>query len=177
MLGRVAAGEAEAIHECITRYGPLVWSIARRFAQAEAEAEAEEASAAIFVELWNHAGRYDPKLVSEAVFITMVARRHMLDRLRSRPERPAPEPAPDSLSSSEQHSEIERCTEASIAAGVLATLDPHQRRLLSLAIGQGMTYEEIAAVSSVEPHAVKSLVRRALVAVRKRLQAQDGSAA
>ena len=155
------------MRECIGRYGPLVWSIARRFARSEAEAE--EAAAAIFVELWNHAGRFDPKLVSEAVFVTVVARRHMLERLHALPERPKLEPAPDSLSSSEQHSEVERCNEASLAAGVLATLGPQQRRLLSLAIGQGMTYEEIARACSVEPRAARSLVRKAVVAVRKRL--------
>lgn len=129
---------------------------------------------AIFVELWNHAGRYDPELVSEAVFVTVLARRHMLDRLRAAPQRPEIEPAPDSLKASEQHSELERCNEASIAAGILAALGPQQRRLLSLAIGQGMTYDEIAAACAVEPRAVRSLVRKALVAVRKRLPSRRG---
>jgi RNA polymerase sigma-70 factor, ECF subfamily len=104
----------------------------------------------------------------------MIARRRMIDRLRRAQRRPQLRPVPDSLIGSE-HAAIERSAEASIAVGVLATLDPHQRRVLSLAIGQGMTHAEIAEATSMPLGTVKSLVRRALVAVRKRLLAQGGA--
>jgi len=149
-----------------------VWSIARRFAPTEPEAE--DATQEIFIELWKHAGRYDPSAGSEATFITVLARRRMIDRLRRAERRPKLSPAPDALASTETHAQIERSVEASIAAGVLATLEPRQRRVLSLAIGQGMTHSEIAAATDMPLGTVKSLVRRALVAVRKRLRAQEG---
>jgi RNA polymerase sigma-70 factor (ECF subfamily) len=168
LLGHVAAGDRAAVRQCISRYGPLVWSLARRFAASEVEAE--DAAREIFVALWSHAARFDPAVVSEPVFITMVARRCMIERLRQAAQRPALRPAPDSLASSEQHTEFERCAEARTAAGVLATLEPRQRRVLSLAIGQGMTFAEVAEITGVPIKEVKLLVRRALVAVRKRLQ-------
>ncbi|PRQ06593.1 RNA polymerase sigma factor [Enhygromyxa salina] len=158
------------MRECISRYGPLVWSIARRFAPDASD----EATKEIFVELWKHAGRFDPRAGSEPVFIAMIARRCMLDRLRSIVPRPKLKPAPDSLASSEQHTASERCVEAATAAGVLATLDPRQRRILSLAVGQGMTHEEIAGATATQLGTVKSLVRRALIAVRKRLSQHEG---
>lgn len=166
LLGLVAAGDAAAVRQCIVTYGPLVWTIARRFAPTPAEAE--DAAQEIFIELWKHAGRFDPAVASESAFVTMIARRRMIDRLRRAQRRPDLKPVPDTLASNE-HVEIERCAEASIAAGVLATLDPHQRRVLSLAIGQGMTHAEIAEATAMPLGTVKSLVRRALVAVRKRL--------
>jgi RNA polymerase sigma-70 factor (ECF subfamily) len=156
------------VRECISEYGPLVWSIARRFAPSTGEAE--DAVQEIFLELWTHAGRYDPALASEPVFITMIARRRMLERLRRAEQRPQLKPVPDY--SGVEGSIVERCPEVTIAAGVLATLDPRQRRVLSLAIGQGMTHAELAEATTMPIEQVKSLARRALVAVRKRLLAR-----
>jgi RNA polymerase sigma-70 factor (ECF subfamily) len=104
----------------------------------------------------------------------MIARRYLLDRQRTTEPRPTVQP--DSLASSEPPTPSERCPEATLAAGVLATLDPSQRRMLSLAMGRGMTYAEIGKATASSPDAAKSLARRALVAVRKRLQARQGEA-
>jgi RNA polymerase sigma factor (sigma-70 family) len=162
----VAAGDRAAIRQCIARHGPIAWAIARRFAVSDQEARA--AVVDIFDELSRRAGDYDPDAISEPAFITMIARRWMIETLW-REQRPTLKP--DALSEGEAVMGIERCVEASIAAGVLASLDPHQRQILSLAIGQGMTHAEVAEATAAPVEVVKSLVRRALVAVRKRLQA------
>ncbi len=166
LLGRVATGDPNAARLCIAEYGPLVWSISRRMAPNSSEAE--DAVQEIFIELWKHAGRYDPALASEPAFVTMIARRRMIDRLRRAERRPQLKPMPDSLVG-EQHDAIERCVEASLAASALAALDPRQRRVLTLAIGHGMTHAEISELTEMPIGTVKSLVRRALVAVRKRV--------
>lgn len=159
------------MRQCIHEYGPLVWSIARRVAPTGEDAE--DAVQEIFSELWKHAGRYDPALASEPVFVTMIARRRMLERSRRSDHRAQRKPAPDTFTGMDG-SPVERCLEASVAAGVLATLDPRQRRVLSLAIGQGMTHAELAKATGMPIDQAKSLVRRALVAVRKRLLARGG---
>jgi RNA polymerase sigma-70 factor (ECF subfamily) len=169
-----AAGDPAAVQQCITRYGSLVWSIARR--SCASEAEAEVLTRDIFAQLWQQAARYEPSIGSEPLFITIVARRHLLDRLRATEPRPNLRPIQDPLASAEPPAQIERCPEATLAASVLATLDPGQRRTLSLAVGQGMTYAEVGQHASSSADAAKSLVRRALVAVRKRLQARQGEA-
>jgi RNA polymerase sigma-70 factor (ECF subfamily) len=143
-----------------------VWSIARRMAPGPAQAE--DAVQEIFVELWKHAGRYDPGEASEPAFVTMIARRRMIDRLRHAERRPRLKPMPDALVG-EQHDAIERCAEAALAASTLAALDPRQRRALTLAIGHGMTHAEISTHTEMPLATVKSLVRKALVAVRKRM--------
>lgn len=169
LLGRVAAGDAAAVRACIAEHGPLVWSVARRFSASSAEAE--DAAQDIFIELWKHAGRFDPGQASERTFVAMIARRRMIDRLRAAQRRPALKPMPEAMAGDE-HATLERSAEAMLAASALATLDPKQRRVLSLAIGQGMTHGEIAEALSMPLGTVKSLVRRALVAVRKRLLAE-----
>jgi RNA polymerase sigma-70 factor (ECF subfamily) len=113
-------------------------------------------------------------LASEPAFITMLARRCVIERLRDRVPRPPRQPMPDSLGASEQASPVERCPEALAASAVLASMDPRQRRAVSLAIGQAMTYAEVAAHADMTTSSAKSLLRRALVAVRKRVQARQG---
>lgn len=151
-----------------------MWSLARRSCASEAEAEALTRD--IFAQLWQQAARYEPSIGSEPLFITIVARRTVLDRLRATEPRPSLRSNQDPLASAEPPPQIDRCPEASLAASVLATLDPGQRRVLSLAVGQGLTYAEVGQATASSTDAAKSLVRRALVAVRKRLQARQGEA-
>jgi RNA polymerase sigma-70 factor (ECF subfamily) len=63
LLARVAAGEAEAVRECLARYGNLVWSLARRFEPTEAEDAVQE----VFLDLWKSAPRFDPQIASEQI--------------------------------------------------------------------------------------------------------------
>ncbi|MFO7567286.1 MAG: sigma-70 family RNA polymerase sigma factor [Enhygromyxa sp.] len=168
LLAQVAAGDPVAVRQCIVEYGPLVWSIARRFASTRVEAE--DAVEEIFLELWKRVGRYDPALASEPAFVAMLARRRMLER-RPDQRRPRIRPSSEDFAGLERAG-LERCPEAALAASVLANLDPPQRRVVSLAVGQGMSHAELAQASDMPLASVKSLVRRALVAVRKRLLAR-----
>lgn len=170
LLTRVAAGDPLALRQCIAEYGPLIWSIARRMSPSPSEAE--DAVQEIFIELWKSAGRFDPSIASEPAYVTMIARRRLIDRLRRAERRPQIKPMVDSLIG-DQHAAIERSAEAAIAASTLAALDPRQRRVLSLAIGHGLTHTEIAELTELPVGTVKSLVRRALVAVRRRLLPED----
>src|SRR3954470_11204914 len=87
LLGRVAAGDQQAVRECLARYGGLVWSIARRFEGNDAEDAVQE----IFLDLWRSAPRFDPQLSSEPAFVAMLARRRLIDRRRMRQRRPTTE--------------------------------------------------------------------------------------
>ena len=68
--------------ECLQKYGGLVWSIARKLCPNHADAE--DAVQEVFIEVWRHAGRFDPQVASEATYITMIARRRLIDRFRRR---------------------------------------------------------------------------------------------
>ena len=80
LLERIGRGDRTAVAECIDTYGGLVWSLARQF-QAN-EADAEESVQEIFMEIWTRANRYDAGKASEATFISMLARRRLIDRIR-----------------------------------------------------------------------------------------------
>src|SRR5580765_5760245 len=138
LLGRVAAGDRSAMRECLSRYGGLVWSIAKKFDASDAEDAVQE----IFVEVWKSAARFDAKIASEAVFVAMIARRRLIDRRRTRARRPtteviSDEPPPDA-------SGPDTCAEAAQAARALERLRPEQRKVLVMATCHGMSHGEIA---------------------------------
>jgi RNA polymerase sigma factor (sigma-70 family) len=80
ILERVARGDQQAVRECIDEFGGLVWAIARRMTRSRADAE--DAVQEIFVDVWRSAARYDSVQGSEKVFITTIARRRLIDRIR-----------------------------------------------------------------------------------------------
>ncbi|MEL6543477.1 MAG: sigma-70 family RNA polymerase sigma factor [Myxococcota bacterium] len=82
LLERIAAGDAAAVRACVSTYGGLVWSLARR--HLSNEADAEEAVQDAFMSLWKSADRFDPDRAEEATFVAMIARRRIIDRARKR---------------------------------------------------------------------------------------------
>jgi len=80
VLRRIAGGLSAAVRECIDRYGALIWSLARRLSRSSPDAE--DATQEIFLDLWRNAGRFDESKGSEKLFIAMLARRRLIDRLR-----------------------------------------------------------------------------------------------
>lgn len=168
ILDRVAAGDARAVQECIDTYGGLIWSLARRWCSRSGDAE--DAVQDIFIELWKIAGRFDPKKSSEKTFVSMIARRRLIDRLRRSGSRPELRPIEDAATVAGcDATHIETNAEASIAAQVLATLRPEQRLCLELSIHQGMSHGEIADAINLPLGTVKSHIRRGLATLRDRL--------
>jgi RNA polymerase sigma factor (sigma-70 family) len=170
ILHRIAAGEAAAVQECIDRYGGLVQSLARRFCARRDEVE--DAVQEVFVDLWRKAARYDPSLSAEIAFVTMIARRRLIDHSRRRKEVAGSglvdDELPGKLSAAGQE-RVEVCDEADHAAKALAKLRPEQQRVLKLAIYDGLSHEQIASATELPLGTVKTHVRRGLARVRELL--------
>jgi RNA polymerase sigma-70 factor (ECF subfamily) len=132
-------------------------------------ADAEDAVQEIFVDLWKSAARFNPAGSSEPVFVTMIARRRLIDRLRTRKRRPSTEPISEprmALPDPKGAVHAETFAEASRAASAMDRLRPEQRQVLLLAIRQGLSQEEIAEALQMPLGTVKSHARRALSTLR-----------
>lgn len=168
ILERIAAGEQAAVKECMDVYGGLIWSLARRM--GESAADAEDATQEIFLEVWKSAARFDPSMGSEAVFLTTIARRRLIDRLRARKRRPKTEEF-DELADVEPTAgtDPEGMLEADAAHArrALARLEPAQREILLLGIVEGLTHSEIATMTGKPLGTVKTQLRRGLIRVRE----------
>ncbi|GAC1303138.1 MAG: sigma-70 family RNA polymerase sigma factor [Steroidobacteraceae bacterium] len=167
VLQRIATGEPAAVRECIDEYGALVWSIARRLSRTPADAE--DATQEIFLDIWRSAGRFDATQGSDKVFIAMIARRRLIDRLRKTSSEP-PMDSVDVLESvawSDPGTASETSLEAEQAARALQELRPEQREVLELGLLHGLSQSEIATRLGMPLGTVKSFMRRGLIKVRE----------
>jgi RNA polymerase sigma-70 factor (ECF subfamily) len=169
VLTRIAQGDARAVRECIDQFGGLVWAIARRLTRSHADAE--DAVQEIFTDIWRSAGRFDPAQGSEKVFITTIARRRLIDKIRRVSSQPDMEPteALDVIAWADPGTRAEICTEAEQAARAVAQLRPDQQRVIELGLLRGMTHSEIAAALDMPLGTVKTQMRRGLIQVRQLL--------
>lgn len=86
LMSRVASGDESAIAELYDRFGALVFKASRQVLNSRAEAE--DASQEIFVRLWKTADRFDPRRARLVTWVMLIARRHLIDRLRRKVSRP-----------------------------------------------------------------------------------------
>ena len=167
VLPRVASGEAAAVEECLDRYGGLVWSLARRYCSAVADAE--DAVQEVFVELWRCADRFDPDIAAEATFVTMIARRRIIDLLRRRRAPQRDEALVEDVvdpAATHEFGGVERTEEVERIRAFMVQLRDEERRVLELAISEGLSQSKIAQITGWPLGTVKSHARRGMAKLR-----------
>lgn len=172
LLERIARGDQQAVRQCIDEFGGLVWAIARRMTRSRADAE--DAVQEIFVDVWRSAGRFDATQGSEKVFITTIARRRLIDRIRRG--------RMDSLCDDEEALEDIRFADwsnggevradAERAAAAVSRLRPDQLKVLRMGLLEGLTHSEIAEATGMPLGTVKTQMRRGLIQVRQWLNVE-----
>jgi RNA polymerase sigma factor (sigma-70 family) len=167
VLARVARGESQAVRECIDEFGGLVWAIARRMTRSRADAE--DAVQEIFVDVWRSAARFDAAQGSEKVFISTIARRRLIDRMRRgrMSHLMDSDECLEDVRWAQPGNEGEIRVEAERAAAVVARLKPDQRKVLRMGLLEGMTHSEIATATGMPLGTVKTQMRRGLIQVRQ----------
>ena len=147
-------------------FGGLVWSLARRMSTSAADAE--DATQEIFLEIWKSAARYDAALGSEAVFVTTIARRRLIDRMRARKRRPRTEEFDETVAIDPVPGVADSAlaAEAALAARALEQLGDAEREVLLMGIVDGLTHSEIATATGKPLGTVKTHMRRGLKKIR-----------
>ncbi|MGQ0626875.1 MAG: RNA polymerase sigma factor [Phycisphaerales bacterium] len=182
LLHKVAKGDDQAMDELLDRYGGLVYSLARRFCYETSEVD--DAVQEVFVAIWQSAHRFDQAIGTEETFVSMLARRRLIDRRRRTIRRRAgqvdadvgvmddgvrtrhaPPPGADPLT---LESEL-----IDKALALLDALKPDQQTCLRLSIARGLSHEEIARATGIPLGTVKTHVRRGLIALRDALNAPN----
>jgi len=169
LLKRIAIGDKAAVQQCLKQYGGLVWSLSRRMTTTAEDAE--DATQDIFLDLWKHASKFDPAKSSEATFIAMIARRRLIDRMRSSGRTPKMESIEiaGELHGGRVDESIDAGIDANRALTALAGLDPTHREAIWLSVVLGLTHREIAEKMGLPLGTVKTNIRRGLLRVREML--------
>jgi RNA polymerase sigma factor (sigma-70 family) len=170
ILERVAEGDQAAVGDFISRYGDLVWSLARRYLGTHMEAE--DAVQEIFIEIWKNAGRYDRNVASEVAVISTITRRRLIDRLRNFERRPGMDSIDDQVGANQPAVAATLDDDAEVAQveRVLAGMDPKHRQILAMSLYEGYSHSEIAEALDMPLGTVKTRVRRGLMHVREQLK-------
>jgi RNA polymerase sigma factor (sigma-70 family) len=167
ILMRIAAGDEMAVGDCISQYGNLIWALAKKFTPKQEDAE--DAVQEIFMEIWQNAARYDSSKASESTFISIIARRRLIDRLRKIYRRPVIQSIEDVFESAPNvfESQLNTKIQANQAVEAMKELRSEQREMMILNIYDGMSHGEISQKLDVPLGTVKTHIRRGFQRVRE----------
>jgi RNA polymerase sigma factor (sigma-70 family) len=167
ILTRIAAGDETAVNDCINQYGNLIWALAKKFTPKPEDAE--DAVQEIFMEIWQNARRYDSAKASESTFISIIARRRLIDRLRKVYRRPAIQSIEDTFETAPNVFETQLNTkiQANQAVEAMKNLRTEQREMMILNIYDGMSHGEISEKLNIPLGTVKTHIRRGFKRVRE----------
>lgn len=171
LMSRVASGDEAAIAELYDRFGALVFKASRQVLNSRAEAE--DASQEIFVRLWKTADRFDPRRARLVTWVMLIARRHLIDRLRrkvARPEVLGLESENEAGFMPEGSSEVPVAREANPAlAARIQELPALQREVIERTYLKGFTLREVSEQLNAPLGTVKSALSRGLSRLRERM--------
>lgn len=173
LLRAVATGDEDALGRLYDRHARLVFTTARRMVIDRQVAE--EVVQDVYVKVWRHAGRFDPRKGEFVNWLLTVTQRTALDRLRRRRlplaadeefdwagealgaiEDAAPGPLDQAL----------RSADAATIQQAMKHLSEAHRQTVVLAYFHGLTREEIGERMRVPVGTVKSRLKYALDRLR-----------
>ncbi|HWB33794.1 MAG TPA: sigma-70 family RNA polymerase sigma factor [Candidatus Paceibacterota bacterium] len=173
LIAAYLAGEEGAFALVVERHLKSVYSFARRFANREEDAE--DIVQDTFLKAWKSVNRYDPESSKFKTWLMRIARNTTIDHMRKKKSLPMSyfdtddgnvvlegledaAPLPDEAFLRTQSDEnVRRAVEE---------LKPAQREVVLLHYMSGLTFEEIGQALDKPPNTVKSIHRRALIALR-----------
>ncbi|GGR07104.1 RNA polymerase [Deinococcus ruber] len=167
LMARLHFGDGAALAELYARLGPHVYALC--FELLQSREDAEEVLQDTFARLSSGPHLYRPELGSPRAYVYTVARNTALSRLRARKARPTSlDPAlvpAERLAAHTQDLDVRSSVHTA-----METLPRSDQRLLLDAFFQGLTHPEIATARSMPLGTVKTRLRRALLAMRRRLE-------
>ena len=171
-LSQCALGDEEAFANLYDRVSPRVYGLCLRVLRDPAQAE--EVAQEVLIEVWRSAAKFDQRRGSAQAWITTLAHRRAVDRVRSeqastnRERKAAAGNADvdyDSVSeiatSRIEQRQVRRC---------LKTLSELQRQAITLAYFGGHTYRQVAGLLESAVPTIKTRIRDGLIRLRDCLE-------
>jgi RNA polymerase sigma-70 factor (ECF subfamily) len=176
LMSQVGRGDQAAFAELYDATAALVHGVVRRVLRDPAQSD--EVTQEVFVELWRLAARYDGSRGTVTSWLTTIAHRRAVDRVRSeqaardrvdrerskveREHDAAAEPVVDAA-----HLDFERRR----VRRALDRLTDVQREAIELAYFHGHTYREVAATLGEAEGTIKTRIRDGMIRLRDELGA------
>lgn len=163
LVARVVAGDDAALAALYKRHGGYVFSLALRVSRDRSIAE--DVTQEVFVFLWTHGDRYDPARGTAASWLSTVAYRRTVDRIRQDETRRAREDR-DRVLSFDGPADLSDDVVADMTnervRRAVNSLPAEQRSCIELAYFGGITFREVATRLGIAEGTAKSRIRLAL---------------
>ena len=166
ILTRIASGECDAVAECVAKYSRLIRWLVRRYVKNCDDAE--DVTQDIFVDLWRSAARFNDAVANEITFVSMIARRRLIDcrRKHKRMRTISSIPINYDRALDEQHDNCEFIEDVDWARRQMFRLRPIERTVLEMLIDDGASQSQIAEALHLPLGTVKTISRRGSIRLR-----------
>ncbi len=172
LLGQVARGDQDAFETVCHQIAAPVFGAVRSVVRDPSQSE--EVTQEVLVELWRAASRFDASRGSAMGWVTMIAHRRAVDRVRS--EQRSAERELRAASHMIAYDDVTETVEASLdrerVRRCLGSLTELQREAVTLAYYGGYTYRQVAGLLGVAAGTVSTRMRDGLIRLRDCLGAE-----
>jgi len=167
LIAACARGDRSALQTIYQREAAAMIGVAARIVRRRELAE--EVVHDVFVQIWRHAGSFNPSIGSGRAWLYSIVRNRSINLLRdSSREQSTPEDEIATLVEAGGAAEdaFQKLAESSALRRCLQQLDAKRRLGLLLAYVEGLSHGEIAARLGVPLGTAKAWLRRSLIALR-----------
>jgi RNA polymerase sigma-70 factor (ECF subfamily) len=162
LIGAVARGDQAAFEAVCARAGPAVFGVVRDPCQTE------EVCQEVLLQVWRAASRFEPGKGSALAWVTTIAHRRAVDRVRA--EHRLAERQVRAAWHQVAYDEVAEAVEARLdrerVRRCLGSLTSVQRESVTLAYYGGYTVREVAALLAAPEGTVKTRMRDGLIRLR-----------
>jgi len=176
--GDVAAafikGRPDALPLAYERFAPLVYTLALR--SLGVVPDAEDVTQQVFVAAWRSRHTFDPGRGSLSGWLIAITRNKITDTLQQRQrDRRVLTQVASQATPAQAGGAADRVVDRVVLADELSCLPEPQRLVMILAFYSDLTHEQVAQALGMPLGTVKSHIRRGLLRLRARLEADHGT--
>ncbi|MGL5827793.1 MAG: RNA polymerase sigma factor [Nocardioides sp.] len=153
---RLARKDESALEDAYATYGSSLLTYLSRYVGRD---EAEDVLQRTFLDVWRHAGRYDPGQRFSGWLFT-IAHRRAIDALRTRRHPVIDVESVRELIGEDGRETVDRFADAADVRAAVAALPDHEREVIDLAYFSGLSQREIAIELDVPIGTVKARAAR-----------------